>query len=80
MDKQQDIRPGYYRHYKGGLYRVLGCARHTESLEHVVVYRALYGEGGLWVRPYSMFDETVIVDSHQQPRFEYLGETLPEEA
>lgn len=79
MDKYDDIEPGYYRHYKGGLYQVIGSARHTESLEHVVVYRALYGEQGLWVRPVSMFVETVIVDNHQQPRFDYLGKELPQD-
>ena len=49
-----DILPGLYRHFKGGLYRVEGVARHSETLEEMVVYRALYGEGGLWVRPASL--------------------------
>ncbi|BBI59517.1 hypothetical protein HSBAA_08230 [Vreelandella sulfidaeris] len=51
--------PGIYRHYKGNLYEVLGTAQHSESEEHLVVYRALYGEYGLWVRPLAMFTETV---------------------
>lgn len=54
-----DILPGLYRHFKGGLYRVEGVARHSETLEEMVVYRALYGEGGLWVRPAAMWSETV---------------------
>ena len=52
-------RPGLYRHYKGNDYRVIGLARHSETLEPLVVYQALYGEGGLWVRPAAMFCETV---------------------
>lgn len=63
-------RPGRYRHYKGGEYRVVGLARHSESLEPLVVYEALYGAGGLWVRPAAMFSET-IVDARgiRTPRF-----------
>jgi hypothetical protein len=60
---------GAYRHYKGNLYEVLGVARHSETEEEVVVYRALYGDGGLWVRPLAMFEETVLVDGRQVPRF-----------
>ena len=54
-----EILPGKYRHFKGGLYEVIGMARHSETLEEMVVYRALYGEGGLWVRPAAMWNETV---------------------
>jgi hypothetical protein len=61
--------PGTYRHYKGGLYEVLGTARHSETLEPMTLYRALYGEGGLWVRPAAMFGEAVLVDGVAQPRF-----------
>ncbi|WP_386082140.1 DUF1653 domain-containing protein [Vreelandella sp. F11] len=61
--------PGIYRHYKGSLYEVLGTAQHSESEEHVVVYRALYGEYGLWVRPLDMFVETVTKEGLTQPRF-----------
>lgn len=65
--------PGLYRHYKGGLYEVVGTARHSETLEPMTVYRALYGQHGLWVRPAAMFLETVTVDSGDsavvQPRF-----------
>lgn len=62
-------RPGFYRHYKGRDYRVLGLARHSETLEPMVVYEALYGEGGLWVRPAAMFAENVEVGGQFQPRF-----------
>lgn len=59
---------GRYRHYKGGVYEVLGCVRHSETLEPLVLYRALYGEAGLWVRPHTMFFEAVTVDGITQPR------------
>ncbi len=60
---------GEYEHYKGHRYRVLGVARHSETLEPMVVYQALYGEHGLWARPAAMFQATVIVDGHTVPRF-----------
>ena len=63
------MKPGTYRHYKGNLYEVLGVARHSETEEQLVVYRALYGERGLWVRPLAMFRETVLVDGAEVPRF-----------
>ena len=56
------IQPGRYRHYKGNDYEVMGVARHSETEEEVVVYRALYGERGLWVRPLAMFLETVLIE------------------
>jgi hypothetical protein len=65
--------PGRYRHFKGNDYRVLGLARHSESLEPFVVYQALYGERGLWVRPAAMFLETVQAPGGPQPRFAYIG-------
>ena len=61
--------PGLYRHYKGMLYEVVGTARHSESLEPMTLYRALYGEKGLWVRPAAMFNEEVVIDGIRQPRF-----------
>ncbi len=61
--------PGRYRHYKGGLYEVLGTVRHSETLEPMTLYRALYGEQGLWVRPAAMFNGTLVVDGREQPRF-----------
>ena len=66
-------RPGRYRHYKGNDYLVLGVARHTETEEVLVVYRALYGARGLWVRPAAMFNESVSVDGRTQPRFAFIA-------
>ncbi len=68
------IRLGRYRHFKGGEYEVVGIARHSETREEMVVYRALYGEGGLWVRPLSMWEETVTRDGKTFQRFTYIGE------
>lgn len=64
-----EIKPGKYRHFKGNLYEVIGVASHSETLEPMVVYRALYGDGGLWVRPASMWSETVERDGYCGPRF-----------
>ncbi|MGO3698176.1 MULTISPECIES: DUF1653 domain-containing protein [Halomonas] len=61
--------PGIYRHYKGALYEVVGTAHHSETEEPLVIYRALYGEYGLWVRPLEMFMETVNKEGQTQPRF-----------
>ncbi len=69
------LDPGRYRHYKGGLYEVYGVARHSETHEALVVYRPLYGEGALWVRPFSMFVETVVIDGVAQPRFALQSQT-----
>ena len=68
------LRPGRYQHYKGNDYTVIGVARHSETLEEVVVYRAEYGECGLWVRPAAMFQETVEVDGVTMPRFRLVEE------
>jgi hypothetical protein len=68
------IEPGRYRHYKGSDYEVIGVAKHSETEELFVVYRALYGEKGLWVRPLAMFVGTVVVDGVMQPRFRRLGD------
>ncbi len=62
-------KPGLYRHYKGKDYRVIGLARHSETLEPLVVYQALYGERGLWVRPATMFTETIEIGGRQVARF-----------
>ena len=67
-----NITPGIYRHYKGNLYEVSGLARHSETEETLVVYRALYGDYGLWVRPAAMFDESITVDGRTQKRFELI--------
>ena len=61
--------PGLYKHYKGMHYEVLGTVRHSESLEPMTLYRALYGERGLWVRPAAMFNEEVVIKGIRQPRF-----------
>ncbi|MBI2498504.1 MAG: DUF1653 domain-containing protein [Opitutae bacterium] len=67
-------RSGLYRHYKGNDYRVIGLARHSETLEPLVVYQALYGERGLWVRPAAMFAETVEIGGKRVPRFARVGD------
>ena len=69
-----NIEPGRYRHFKGNEYEVIGVARHSETMEEMVVYRALYGERGLWVRPASMWNETVERDGKVYQRFTYIGE------
>lgn len=71
-DGEVTLRPGKYRHFKGGEYQVQGIATHSETGEQLVVYTPLYGEGGLWVRPLSMFLEAVDRDGEQQPRFVYI--------
>ena len=68
------IKPGRYRHFKGGEYRVIGVARHSETGESLVVYRPEYGRRDLWVRPLAMFLEPVTVDGDTRPRFAYLSE------
>jgi cupin 2 domain-containing protein len=68
-----EVTPGRYRHYKGNKYTVVGTARHSETLEEMVVYRQQYGEHGLWVRPKEMFLEMVKVDGQDVPRFQRLG-------
>ncbi len=70
-----NIKLGKYRHYKGYEYQVIGIASHSETLEPMVVYQALYGEKGLWVRPAQMWNETVEIDNYHGPRFQYIEET-----
>jgi len=65
---------GRYRHYKGMEYQVIDTARHSETLEPMTLYRALYGEQGLWVRPAAMFLETVVIEGVAQPRFTRIGD------
>ncbi len=69
-----DIKPGRYRHFKGNEYQVLGLATHSETGETLVVYCALYGAGGLWVRPAYMWAEQVERPEYSGPRFTYIGE------
>ncbi len=69
------IRPGIYRHFKGNKYQVIDIAKHSESGEKMVLYRCLYGDFDLWVRPLNMFLETVDVKGTPAPRFEFLCET-----
>jgi len=71
------VKPGRYRHYKGNEYTVLGVARHSETLDELVVYRQEYGDHGLWVRPAAMFSEAVVVDGKTVPRFAFLREMSP---
>jgi hypothetical protein len=66
------VRPGRYRHYKGHEYEVLGVARHSETEEEYVVYRARYGDRGLWIRPAAMFEELVVIEGRHVSRFEPL--------
>ena len=67
-----EIKAGRYRHYKGNEYTVLGVARHSETLQELVVYRQEYGERGLWVRPAAMFVETVVINGKSVPRFQRI--------
>jgi len=67
-----EIQKGIYRHYKGNLYEVLMTAQHSETEEWMVVYRALYGKKGIWVRPYDMFVESVMIDGKEIKRFDFV--------
>jgi hypothetical protein len=73
------IRPGIYRHYKNKEYEVIGCAKHTETEEEYVVYRNLYGDQTLSIRPKSMFTEYVEVNGWEVPRFQYIREKVDQE-
>lgn len=69
------IKPGKYKHYKGNEYEVIGVAQHSENESYLVVYRPLYGERGLWVRPLDMFVESVDIDGKSVPRFEFVEDS-----
>ncbi len=71
----ESVKLGRYRHFKGNEYEVLAVATHSETLEPMVVYRALYGDGGVWARPLSMWNETMERNGIRQSRFTYIGET-----
>lgn len=68
-----ELKPGKYRHFKGMEYELITVAKHSETLEPMVVYRALYGEGGYWVRPAAMWNEQVDKENYHGPRFQYIG-------
>ena len=70
----EHIKIGKYRHFKGNEYEVIAVATHSETGESMVVYRALYGDGGVWVRPAKMWNEEITRDGKTQPRFTYIGE------
>lgn len=70
----EDIKLGKYRHFKGNEYEVIAIGKHSETGEDMVIYRALYGDGGIWVRPASMWNETVERDGKIFKRFTYCGE------
>ena len=70
----EEIKLGKYRHFKGGEYRLIGIAKHSETLEPMVVYEALYDDGGLWVRPAAMWTEHVERDGYSGPRFQFIEE------
>ena len=71
---ESKLKLGTYEHYKGNRYEVVGVAKHSETLEEMVVYRALYGDGGLWVRPLKMFLEEIEISGKKIPRFKYIDE------
>jgi hypothetical protein len=76
--KTPSIKKGIYKHYRGDLYEVVGVANHSETLEPMVIYKALYhsdefGTNALWARPYSMFLETVVIEGVEQPRFQFVS-------
>jgi len=73
LDRRK-VKPGKYKHYKGNEYQVVGTAFHSETLELMVLYRPLYGEGALWVRPYDMFIESINVHGNSCLRFQYIEE------
>ena len=80
MTETSDLLPlpptplGRYRHYKGGTYEVIGVARHSETLEPLVIYRPLYNDTGCWVRPHAMFFGRLLIDGEQRPRFERIAD------
>ncbi len=67
-----NIKPGTYQHYKGNKYQVIETATHSETLEHLVVYRPLYGEEALWVRPFEMFNDEIEIDGKKLKRFQFI--------
>ncbi len=80
INRDMELQPGFYKHYKGHYVKVLGTAKHSETLEDLVVYDHLGTNelSDLWVRPLAMFVENIEIEGKTVPRFEYIGETLPE--
>jgi len=74
LSNMSSIPLGVYRHFKGNYYEVIGFARHSESLEEMVIYKALYGEEGMWVRPSSMWENLIEIDGELVKRFEYVAD------
>ena len=72
------LAPGYYQHYKGAYYQVIDCARHSETEQWLVIYRALYGDFGLWARPLDMFIENVEIAGELLPRFQFISQSKPD--
>lgn len=70
------VQKGMYKHFKGNLYELVDVARHSENLEEMVIYKALYGDFGLWIRPLKMFFEDVEVDQKKVPRFKFISDVL----
>lgn len=71
-----ELKKGIYKHYKGNLYEVFMTVQHSETEEWMVVYKALYGDEGMWVRPYEMFMEKVIIEGKEVARFAYIGDAV----
>ena len=75
MKQEKNIKHGIYRHYKGNLYEVLSTGRHSETEEWMVIYKTLYGDSSIWIRPFDMFTEMVEVDGKMEKRFAYMGKS-----
>ena len=78
MERMNNMKKGIYRHFKGNYYELIDIAKNSETLEDMVVYRALYGERGLWVRPLAMWNEEIERDGYKGKRFTYTGEIKDE--